>query len=1101
MAGSKNQTFIETPPSEKLTDKKWLQLTADLTKMAIFDWDLEHDRVFANKHFRSLFGYSKEDTIVGSELLDKRIHPKDLPLLEQRLAEAQNPDQKNRYEFEFRALLPDGTQKWVLTHGEVFFADKEENHHPVRVFGTGIDITERREAERELNESKDRLSTFVEASPDTVYRMSPDWDEMYQLQGKGFLTDTHEHDAAWIDKYIPEGDRQQVGETIDEAIQTKSTFELEHRVVMKDGAIGWARSRAVPVMDDEGDILEWFGIATDITERVHAHETIEEQNSRLRAMLNSINDAVYIGNREGIFMVNQPALEQLGYNNEEELARGVGILSEEIANRDIDTGERIPDEDLPFLRALNGEKVVRELRVRNIKTGEDLILRCSSAPVKLDGEIVAAVEVNTDITESKRREERDQFLIKLNDILQPLSDPVEIQHRVSRLLANHFEADRAFYAEITEDDTIIIARDYCQDNMPSIVGEYQLEDFGELSAQTLRAGEILTFTDIKTSADMTPEGEKAHGSLQVDAMVKVPLVKDGSLKAFLALHQSTPRVWTSNEVKLVEEVAERTWAAVERARAEEALSESEEKYRTLFDTINQGFYIAEVIEDAAGKPVDIRYLEVNQILEKVTGLTNVAGKLVSNIAPQVESQWLEAHGRAAQTGEPEQIENYNQDTGRWYQASITRFGGGNSRQVAVVFDDITERKHREERQKFMLKLSDALRPLEDTGEIKATAMRTIGQHMHANRAYYCDIDDEQQQLIVEHDYVLGDTPSLVGTYPIAAFASVIDKVREGVPVVVENVESDPLISREDSESYLSLSITSFLCVPVIKQDTLKVVISLCDDKPRKWTQGEVALLLKIAERTWSTVERVKAEEALRESEAGLKKMNETLEERVEKRTSTLLSYQKQLRSLADKLSKAEENERQHLAGELHDNLGQLLALCKMKIDLLPKSNGEVEEATKLMNDAIRYTRKLMSDLKPPPSLEEEGLKAAMEWAARNIEKHDLKVSIHDDERPKKLDEESRSTVLKAVRELLLNVVKHADTDEAQINLSRKGNEICIAVEDEGIGFNPEKQEAEESLEGGFGLFNIYERIDLLGGNLDIESVPGEGTRAVITVPA
>ncbi len=246
--------------------------------------------------------------------------------------------------------------------------------------------------------------------------------------------------------------------------------------------------------------------------------------------------------------------------------------------------------------------------------------------------------------------------------------------------------------------------------------------------------------------------------------------------------------------------------------------------------------------------------------------------------------------------------------------------------------------------------------------------------------------------------------------------------------------------------------------------------------------------------------------ARKRQEAKLETMNETLEERIRERTKSLLSYQDQLRSLASQLSKAEEQERRNLAAELHDNLGQLLTVCKMKISELQNGKlpehtaGEINELSEFIDEAIGYTRELMADLKPPPTIDEKDLYGIMKWVAKKMKKHGLNVHVENDKKLKPLDEEVRTTLLQAVRELLFNVVKHTYVKEARLTLLRRENYVEIIVEDDGKGFDPEEKKKAPSEDGGFGLFNIRERMDLLGGKLKINSKPGAGTKATLYVP-
>ena len=132
----------------------------------------------------------------------------------------------------------------------------------------------RREANVSLLESEARLRAFVEASSDVVYRMSADWSEMRQLNGHDFIADTRKPLREWFQKYIHADDHSLVLEKIGEAIRTKSLFKLEHRVRRLDGRLGWTSSRAIPLFDGKGKVVEWFGTASDITSRKEAEEAL-----------------------------------------------------------------------------------------------------------------------------------------------------------------------------------------------------------------------------------------------------------------------------------------------------------------------------------------------------------------------------------------------------------------------------------------------------------------------------------------------------------------------------------------------------------------------------------------------------------------------------------------------------------------------------------------------------------------------------------------------------------------------------------------------------------------------------------------------------------
>ena len=125
----------------------------------------------------------------------------------------------------------------------------------------------------------------------SIYRMSPDWQEMRQLDERGVLVDTEAPNVRWLDFYLDAADRSQVLAAINEAIREKRTFELEHRVRRAGGSFGWTLSRAVPILDDDGEVIEWFGAASDVTDRRLAGSALREQEEQLRLA----TDAAEIG--------------------------------------------------------------------------------------------------------------------------------------------------------------------------------------------------------------------------------------------------------------------------------------------------------------------------------------------------------------------------------------------------------------------------------------------------------------------------------------------------------------------------------------------------------------------------------------------------------------------------------------------------------------------------------------------------------------------------------------------------------------------------------------------------------------------------------------
>jgi PAS domain S-box-containing protein len=215
-------------------------------------------------------------------------------------------------------------------------------------------------------------------------------------------------------------------------------------------------------------------------------------------------------------------------------------------------------------------------------------------------------------------------------------------------------------------------------------------------------------------------------------------------------------------------------------------------------------------------------------------------------------------------------------------------------------------------------------------------------------------------------------------------------------------------------------------------------------------------------------------------------------------------YEGQLRSLASELTLLEERERRRIASDLHDHIGQNLALSKIKLGELRSSVSSplvrpLDEIHGLIEQTIQYTRSLTFELSPP-ILYELGFEAAAEWLAEQIqEKHGISVDFEDDFEPKPLGKQMHVLLFKAVSELLMNVIKHAQAHKVKVAIQREGSNIRITVEDDGVGFDILEANQLGGVKG-FGLFSIRERLRHFGGSLQIQSGPRRGTLVTLLAP-
>ena len=694
-----------------------------------------------------------------------------------------------------------------------------------------------------------------------------------------------------------------------------------------------------PIPDDDGGV---GGVFHPLHETTQAMEALRESEERLRLTLGAADlgiwdhdlatDLFHLDDRAQALYGLPPVADVptfLGRVNpldRERLADEFGAAMDPARRGPVSTEYRVASGD-------GADRWVRVRgRVRFSSDGAD------ARPLRGMGTV-------QDVTDERRADEalredeaRRAFLLDLSDRLRPLLDAEEIQYEAARALGRHLRASRVGYAEAQEDEeTVVVARNYT-DGVPGVEGRHHLDDFGPQLLRAFRAGRTVVHTDIAADRSLTEAEKAAHGALQVAAMADVPLVKAGRLVAVLFTHYARPHAFSAAELSLVETVAERTWDAVERARAQAALREneqrlrlalevaelgtwtwdlrtgeghldarsaeitglpaghlpdvaraqaasihpadvaatqsasaagmasgepfdlayrtlhedgrvrhvasrarvsldaagqparlvgtnrdvtdereaearlraSEEQYRTLFESIEDGFCVIQVLLDEEGQPVDYRFVEANPVFGAQTGLVDAVGRTALEMVPDLEPFWTRTYGGVALTGRSARFENHAPSMGRWFDVNAFRVGAPGEHRVAILFKDITARKVAElERERLVAALQVERERLVEVIRRAPAFMAVLRGREHVLEL----VNDAYQQLIGHRDVVGKPLFQAVPDARGQGFEELLDRVLEtgepfvgrGMPLQLQRTPGAPLEERTIDLAYVPLT--------------------------------------------------------------------------------------------------------------------------------------------------------------------------------------------------------------------------------------------------------------------------------------------------------
>ncbi|SKA81694.1 PAS domain S-box-containing protein [Prosthecobacter debontii] len=481
--------------------------------------------------------------------------------------------------------------------------------YPIRSGGLAVyfqEITQAKEAERALRESEERYRTLFNSIDDGFCVIEMVWDKhgqpqdyLFQEINPAFETHTGLKDA--------------VGKTMKELnpVHEAHWFEIYGKVAREQKPLRFSQSSeslkrqfdlyAFPIgLPQKSQVAVIF---KDVTNRHQAEFEVNrlDQEKRARvAELETLLDVLPIG----IAIANDPECRNIrinkvfssilevpqGANASKTAPEGEAPTNFRVTD---DWGNEIPNEKLPMQVAAREGIAVRDCEINVVHAdGREVRLLESIAPLfDEDGKPRGSIGAFVDITERRKQEKRQSFLVELDDAVRPLGDAEEIVAISARLLGEYLQVNRCAYADIGEDqDTMSITGDYTR-GVPSIVGRFTFTQFGEEVLRLMRADQPYVVEDVEVLPLSEAELAVYHET-QIRAVICVPLHKEGRFVGAMAVHMTTARQWTEDEVSLVQLVANRCWEALQRAQITRVLQESEERFRQIADIMPQVVWLA-----------------------------------------------------------------------------------------------------------------------------------------------------------------------------------------------------------------------------------------------------------------------------------------------------------------------------------------------------------------------------------------------------------------------------------------------------------------------------------------------------------------------------
>jgi PAS domain S-box-containing protein len=1074
-----NREIIERKQAEKalIVAHRRLVLAQQSAGAGIWEWDIRTDKLNWSPELFRLFGLDPKEQ-PSFNLWQGIIHPHDYEQAQKRIEQAIK--NQTALDNEYRILLSSGQVRWINALGSTVY---DENGQPLSMSGICIDITERKQAEEALRKERD----FSSAVLDTAGALVAVLDKEGRItrfnraceEATGYTSSEALGRVVW-EFLIPPAETQGVKQVWKTLCAGKFPFKYENHWLGKTGSLRLIDWSNTAITSPDGQIEYIIGTGVDITEYRMAEAALRES----REDLNRAQAVGNIGSWRLDIQHNKLAWSDENY-------RIFGIPKGTPLTYETFLSAIHPDDrefvDKKWHAALQGEHYDIEHRI--IVADKTRWVR-EKAYLEFDkqGALLGGFGITQDISDRKKKEEE---LYRLNRTLKALSNSNQAIMQV--------KDESEYLREVCN----IIVRD-CGHTMVWI--GFVREDEGCTVQPVASAGfekgylETLNITWADTERGRGPTGTAIRTgkpgmckNMQTDpafepwrqeairrgyaSSIAFPLKDNVRVFGAITIYSKEPAPFSEDEVKLLTELAADLAYGItairlrtEHAKIEEAVKVSEVRYRRLFEASRDGILI---LNAETGQIVD-----VNPFIEEMLGYSHKEFLykklweigLFKNIAASKDAFLdLQNKGYVRHENLPLQTKNGSHISVEFVS---NVYIVDHQKVIQCNIRNITDRVQAQEelrksRDELEMRVKNRTKELAQTVEVLEGEIReriVAENTVKTERKRFYDVLETLPSYVclLTKDYYM-------------PFANRVFRETFGY--------------RSDRKCYEFLFNRTKPC------EICKTYMVLKSNDPQHWEwTGPNGRTYDVFDYPFKDTDGTPLI-----LEMGI---DITDQKDAEKK---VLVYQKRMRSLATEIVLTEERERRTIAAALHDSLGPLLAFSKRELGIIRKSApAELTESLAYVHDKIKQavdqTRNLTFDLSPA-TLYTLGLEHALEEMVEHFAQEGrFNGNCHICEPIEPLAEDIRILLYRSVRELMVNIVKHAGAKNVNVTLSMNGNDIQVAVEDDGVGFDISDADLKTGKLKGFGLFNIQERLIQAGGRIDLQSPNGGGIKIVLQLP-